>query len=72
MQRDNLTVEIMEDGTIKTTTSAVSAGNHQNAEQFIAAMSLLAGGDTTRRRRSRSQAHHHYHEGQGEHGHSHS
>ncbi len=44
MQIDRFTVEILEDGTIKTTTDAVSAANHDNAEQFLRAMRTLRAG----------------------------
>ncbi len=36
MQVDKLTIEILEDGTIKTTSHEVSAANHDNAEQVLA------------------------------------
>lgn len=51
MEIDSLTIEILEDGTIKTTSNAVSAVNHENAEQFLKAMARLAGGETTREAR---------------------
>jgi len=72
MQIDKLTIEILEDGTIKTTSDEVSAANHDNAEQFLRAMARLAGGETTRESRkdmTRHQRHNdssegkHVHEG---------
>lgn len=60
---DALTIEILEDGTIRTTTDAVSGANHANAEQFLAYIATLAGGETTRARRGEAQAHHHHHDG---------
>lgn len=51
MEIDSLTIEILEDGTIKTTSDAVSAANHENAEQFLKALARLAGGETTREAR---------------------
>ena len=59
MQIDRFTIEILEDGTIKTTTDAVSAANHDNAEQFLRAMAQLAGGETKRERRTDVKPHHH-------------
>jgi hypothetical protein len=59
MQIDRFTIEILEDGTIKTTTDAVSAANHDNAEQFLRAMAHLAGGKTKRERRTDVKPHHH-------------
>ena len=52
MKIDKLVIEILEDGTIKTTTDEVGAANHDNAELFLRAMARLAGGETTRRRRT--------------------
>lgn len=51
MQFDGIKIEILEDGTIKTTTDAVSGANHSNAEQFLKTMATLAGGETTRAKR---------------------
>lgn len=59
---DELTIEILSDGTIKTTTDAVSAANHDNAEQFLRSMARLAGGETTREKRTDvNRTHHHQH-----------
>ena len=62
MEIDKLVIEILEDGTIKTTTDDVGPANHDNAEQFLRAVARLAGGETTRRRRTDAkprQAHSH-------------
>jgi hypothetical protein len=68
MQLDQFTIEILGDGTIKTTTDAVSAANHDNAEQFLRAMARLAGGETTREARKDAKHHeHHAHDSQGHH-----
>jgi phage terminase large subunit-like protein len=61
MEIDALKIEILEDGTIKTTSDAVSAANHDNAEQFLRAMARLAGGETTREAR-KDVKHGHIHE----------
>ena len=58
MEIDKLVIEILEDGTIKTTTDEVGAANHDNAEQFLRAMARLAGGETTRRRRTDAKPQH--------------
>lgn len=63
LNADTLAIEILEDGTIKTTTDAVSGANHANAEQFLKFIATLAGGETTRTRRGDVHSHH---------GHSHS
>lgn len=49
---DRLTIEILEDGTIRTTTDAVGSANHANAEAFLRYLAELAGGSTTRTRRA--------------------
>lgn len=68
---DSLAIEILEDGTIKTTTDAVSGANHANAEQFLKYMATLTGGETTRTKRGDVAAHHHHHHHDGEHDHEH-
>lgn len=60
MEIDKLVIEILEDGTIKTTSDAVSAANHDNAEQFLRAMARLAGGETMRETRKDIKEHHHH------------
>ncbi len=60
-----MNIEILDDGTIKTTTDKISAPNHSNAEDFLAVMAKLAGGKTKRERRGNHQ---HVH---GTHGHTH-
>ena len=62
MQIDALKIEVLADGTIKTTSDAVSTVNHDNAEQFLLAMARLAGGKTTREARTGlKHAHQHHH-----------
>jgi len=63
---DKLKIEISEDGTIKTSSDAVSMPNHQSAEAFLREMARLAGGTTTRRHK-----HGHSHTHTHEHGHDH-
>ena len=58
MEIDKLVIEILQDGTIKTTTDDIGAVNHDNAEQFLRAMARLAGGETTRRRRTDAKPSH--------------
>jgi hypothetical protein len=48
---DEIEIEILADGTIKSQTSKVSAQNHQNAEGFFAWIGKLTGGRATRDRR---------------------
>ena len=65
---DKLKIEILEDGTIKTTSDAVSMPNHANAEQFLREMARLSGGTTTRKDR---QGHSHTHGHEHDHHHQH-
>lgn len=64
---DKLIIEVLEDGTIKTTTDAVSAANHANAEGFLRQMATLAGGKSERTRRHGHGHHAHTHEHDDEH-----
>jgi hypothetical protein len=48
---DNMEIEILEDGTIKTTTDAISGPNHSNASEFLNFISRMAGGEETRTKR---------------------
>jgi hypothetical protein len=69
---DKITIEILADGTIKTTTDPISGQNHANADAFILAMSRLAGGTIRRVMRVgadlKAALHAHTHDG---HTHSH-
>ena len=58
---DDIEIEILEDGTIKSTTNPVSGANHANAEQFLALMGRMAGGETTRVRKGTAHTHTHGH-----------
>jgi hypothetical protein len=62
MNSDVLNLEILEDGTIKTTSDAVSAPNHASAEAFLKLVGRLAGGTVKRERRRDAMHHHHEHE----------
>ena len=73
MKQDVIEIEILEDGTIKTSTDRVSMANHQNAEGFLRSMSTLAGGMWKQVRKIGARlAHGHSHEHGHEHGHTHS
>lgn len=45
---DIMTIEVLEDGTIKTSTNRVSMPNHANAEAFMRQLATLTGGETSR------------------------
>jgi len=57
MAQDTLEIEILPDGTIKTTTSKVSAANHKAADEFMAMIAKLTGGKTTKQKRKHSVSH---------------
>jgi hypothetical protein len=59
---DEITIEILPDGTIKTSTDKISMANHSNAEGFLREMARQAGG-TVKRTAKLSQLHTHTHGG---------
>ena len=58
---DKVKIEILNDGTIKTSTDRISAPNHSNAEGFLSNMAKLTGGKVDRQRKG-SGHHTHTHE----------
>jgi len=65
---DTLQIEILADGTIKTTTDPISPANHQSAEAFLQGVTKLAGGTMSRTKRHghghvHTHTHEHTHEG---------
>lgn len=67
---DTMRGTILADGTIKLVTDAISAANHDNADQFVAAIARLAGGETTVEARDdvrHDHEHHHHEEGHHHH-----
>lgn len=70
-KQDVMTVEILADGTVKTTTDPISPANHQSAEAFLAGVTALTGGAVSRQRRGHSHSHTHSHDHKHEHAHNH-
>lgn len=64
---DKIEIEILEDGTIKTSTDKVSMANHSSAEGFLKFVGRLCGGLVQRVRKG-GKHHGHAH---GEHEHEH-
>lgn len=64
---DRMRVQILKDGTFKTTTDEISAANHSSAEAFLKGIEDLAGGESTRERQGEAHDHEHTHEEQHEH-----
>lgn len=48
---DSFEIEILDDGTIKSTTGKVGAQNHQSAEGFFGFLARVTGGKFSRTRR---------------------
>ena len=61
MGHDEIQIELLDDGTIKVTTDAVSMPNHASAEEFLRVMAQLAGGNQERTRQAHAVHHHHEH-----------
>jgi predicted glycoside hydrolase/deacetylase ChbG (UPF0249 family) len=47
MAQDKMIIEILDDGTIKTTTDPISQPNHESAAQFVKTIARLADGVET-------------------------
>lgn len=52
MTSDKLTIEILPDGTLKSSADGISQANHDNAENFLRNVATLAGGAVTRKFRT--------------------
>jgi len=61
--KDVMQVEILPDGTLKTTTDPISGANHQSAEEFLKGITELAGGQATRTRKQGKLQHVHHAQG---------
>ena len=62
------TVTILEDGTVRISTSDVAGDVHKNAEDLMATLAEMLGGPQTRQARTDVKTEHHHHH---EHGHEH-
>jgi hypothetical protein len=61
VKKDAITIEILPDGTIKSTTDPISPANHQSAEAFMQGLTQLTGGTVTRTKRHATHTHTHAH-----------
>ena len=59
--QDELKFEILEDGTIRTTSDKISGANHATADAILSAVAKLAGGDVKIERRGTGHSHTHTH-----------
>ena len=60
---DEITVEILPDGRIKTTTGQVSSGNHRSADDFLKLVNELMGGPVEEEKIARGRVGAHEREG---------
>lgn len=58
---DTIQIEILPDGTVKTTTDPISGANHQSAEAFLNGITHLTGGPVSRTKRGATHTHTHTH-----------
>lgn len=59
-QDDILEIEILEDGTIRSTTPHISNANHKSADEFFKFMAEKCGGPVEKTKRK--HGHHHQHD----------
>lgn len=59
--KDTITIDILEDGTIRFETSPISGPIHASAEKFLADVKEATGGQQTRARRGHAHGHAHHH-----------
>jgi len=67
---DEITFEILDDGTIKIEAGRVSAANHLNAENFLREAARMAGGQVKVKHKQGHHQHAHSHS-HGQHKHQH-
>lgn len=67
MKQDEIDIEILADGTVKTTTPKISAANHSSAHSwFHSIQNLLGGTQTSKKKTSHPHVHEHEHEKAGQ------
>lgn len=71
MKKDEINIEILPDGLIKTTTDKIGQANHSNAESFLREMARLAGGVTATKKNPHAHDQHHHHGHDHDHDHEH-
>lgn len=59
---DTMRIEVLKDGTIKSTVDPISPAQHQSAEAFMKDLQTLTGGPTSRTARHDKATHVHHHE----------
>lgn len=60
--KDEMIIDILDDGTIRIETSPISGPIHASAEKFLADVQQATGGEQTRRRKGHHHHHHHHHQ----------
>jgi hypothetical protein len=69
MGKGEMTIEILEDGTIKVQTNDMSGPAHKAADDFLSMIGRLAGGEVTEEKIGHAHQHQHSHSHEGEHHH---
>jgi hypothetical protein len=69
MGKGEMTIEILEDGTIKVQTNDMSGPGHKAADDFLSMIARLAGGEVTEEKIGHAHHHQHSHSHEGEHHH---
>jgi hypothetical protein len=62
LKSDDITIEILKDGTVKFTTPKISGANHQSADGFLKQTAAALGGATETARRTGAPVHEHAHD----------
>tara|TARA_Y100000310_G_C20555292_1_gene750189 strand:- start:612 stop:818 length:207 start_codon:yes stop_codon:yes gene_type:complete len=57
-QDDTLNVKILEDGTLVVETDKISTGNHRSADELIATLTTMMGGQVKRRAKTKRNVGH--------------
>lgn len=71
LNKGEMRITILEDGTIKSETSDMSGPSHKAADEFLQMVARLAGGEVSEEKIGHGH-HHHTHDHTHDHGHEHS
>ncbi len=60
-KEDNITINVLDDGSVQVITDGVSSVNHTSADNLVAMIAKLAGGETNVKKRKEGHTHSHSH-----------
>lgn len=66
LNKGEMQITVLEDGTIKTETADMSGPSHKAADDFLKMVARLAGGEVTEEKVKHGHVHNHAHEHEGE------